>query len=325
MSIIQDISNIPLTFSSEKKVAVIGFGAQGSAQALNLKDSGFSVIIGLPKKSKSVQKAQSLGFEVMETGKACSSAEIILLLAPDELHGEIFSSSISDNLKAGSSVVVGHGFSFNFGYVKEYALYNIALLAPKGISTAIRANYVNKKGNFALISVFNQVNNDIDYILLQLARGIGVNKIMTTTFKEECETDLFGEQAVLCGGVIELFSTAFETLIENGYSAEISYFECVQELKFIVDLIFEKGLNEMFQTISNTAKFGGLEAGKILIDNKIKEKMQKLLDDIQNGKFAKSFMREALEKNYAFKKQILEKYKTSAIEEASLKVIDILK
>jgi ketol-acid reductoisomerase len=321
----RDLNEYKFKYVQNKLIAVLGYGSQGSAQALNLKDSGLNVIIGLDQNSKSRKIALKDGFEVFTIAEASNKADIILMLLPDEIQGSIFNSDIKPNFKKSGTLVVAHGFSFHFGYIKDFKEYNIGMLAPKAVGKAVRKNFLEKTGIFSLIAKFHEIDENLESILLDLAKGIGSKKALETTFKVECETDIFGEQAVLCGGVVSLFEKAFEVLIEDGYSPEIAYYECVHELKLIADIIYEKGLRTMFSSISNTAKYGGFTRGDYIVDETVKARMKEVLRGIQNGEFAREFMEASFEKKYSFKEKIASKYQNSELEKAGQNVINILK
>lgn len=321
----KNLSNLKLSFLQNKIIVMIGFGSQGSSWALNLKDSGFNVKVALQDGSKSKQKVLDFGFEVLSLEEGVKTADVVMMLIPDENHGEFFAKYIKPNLKKGATIIVAHGFSFHFNIVNDYKNYNIGMVAPKAVGKAVRSHFVQKKPLFSLTAKFWEVDNNLTSILDEIAMGIGSKKILETTFKEECESDLFGEQAVLCGGVISLFKNAFDVMVEDGFSPFVAYYECIHELKLIVDLIYEKGVNDMFSSISNTAKFGGLKTGDFLINQDVKTRMKEVLTNIQNGSFAKTFMEEALTKNYQFKEEIEQKYKTSKLNKAGEEVINLFK
>ena len=321
----KEISNFDTSFTKGKKILMVGFGSQGSNQAQNLRDSGFDIKIALKEGSPSIEVAKSMGFTVVSFEEGVKGVDILMLLTPDETHGEFFKTHIIPHFKKGGTVVVAHGFSFHFGYVKGFEDYNICMLAPKAVGRAVRGNFLSGAGIFSLIAVFHKVNDSVERILLDLACGIGSKKVLETTFQEECESDLFGEQTVLCGGVVSLFKSAFEVMREAGFPDIIAYYECVHELKLIADLIYEKGVDSMFSSISNTAKYGGLKVGDFLIDESVKERMREVLGKIKDGSFASSFMREALENNYHFKQEIKEKFVNSELEKAGQKVVNLLK
>lgn len=321
----RDVSQLKIEYLKNKVIAVLGFGSQGLAQSLNLRDSGLEVIIGLRNGSNSVSKAKNEGFDVMEPAIASKKSDVILVALPDEVHAQVFAEDIKPNFKRGNTVIVIHGLSFHFGYVSDFEEYNIGMVAPKAVGPAVRKNFIDKTGIFSLISKFHCINEEIDFILPEFAKVIGSKKILETTFKEECETDLFGEQVVICGGVISLFSKAFDVLVENGYSHEIAYFECIHELKLIMDLVHERGIDGMFSSISNTAKYGGLKVGDFIIDDTVKERMRKSLSEIQNGNFANKFINAMHAKEEIFGKEVQDRYKTSKLGIAGDNVINILK
>lgn len=321
---ILDVSHIKLNLIKNCKIAVFGFGAQGKAQALNLKDSGLDIIIALRESSKHIEEALSQGFtQVLSFAEAAKKADVIMLLTPDETHSELFQKYIKPNFKKGGTIIVAHGFSFHFGYMKGYEEYNIGMVAPKAVGKAVRKNFLEKLGIFSLIAKFHEVDVNLEQILTELAVAIGSIKILETTFKIECETDLFGEQTVLCGGVISLFKNAFDVLVEAGYPPLIAYYECVHELKLILDLVYEKGVPSMFNSISTTAKFGGQQVGDFLIDESVKGRMKEVLHNIQTGKFAKTFMEQ---KNIVAEQKALELEGGGEIfQDAGEDVLNILK
>jgi ketol-acid reductoisomerase len=320
-----DLNSIEHFFTKNKKIVMIGFGSQGSNQAQNLRDNGFNIKIALKEGSSSIEVARNVGFDVVSFEDGLKDAEIIILLTPDESHGEFFKTYIIPYFKKGGTVIVAHGFSFHFGYVKGFEDYNICMIAPKAVGRAVRENFLSGAGIFSLISIFHKVNEDVEQILLDLAYGIGSKKVLKTSFQEECESDLFGEQTVLCGGVVSLFKSAFEIMREAGFPDIIAYYECVHELKLIADLIYEKGVSSMFSSISNTAKYGGFKVGDFIVDESVKQRMREVLSKIKDGSFASNFMQEALEKNYCFKEEIKEKFTNSELEKAGQKVVNLLK
>jgi ketol-acid reductoisomerase len=321
----RDISSLNPSICKNKQIVVVGFGSQGRAQALNLKDSSFNVKVALKESSPSKNEAERLGFAVLSFEKAIQIADIIMLLTPDETHAEFFLNYIKPNFKKGGTIIVAHGFSFHFKLITDFTEYNVGMVAPKAIGKAVRNHFINKAGIFSLIAKFHQANDELEQILLEIAFGIGSKKILETTFQVECESDLFGEQVVLCGGTISLFKNAFDVMVEAGFPPLIAYYECIHELKLIVDLIYEKGVNSMFSSISNTAKFGGFKVGDFLVDDTVKQKMKVVLADIKNGSFANTFITEALEKKYKFKQDITNTYKNSELEKAGEEVINLLK
>ncbi len=277
-----------------KTLAVLGFGSQGHAHALNLKDSGCKVIVGLYPGSKSEPVARGMGFEVFPTGEAVRRADVFMLGIPDTKHAKVFKADIEPNLAPGKTLLVTHGFSIHFKTVVPPKNINVIMVAPKGPGHIVRRMYTEGKGVPSLIAVHQNPGKDAKAIALAWAKGIGGTRagVIQTTFKEETETDLFGEQTVLCGGCSALVMAGFETLVEAGYSPEMAYFECLHELKLIVDLMNESGIAGMRFSISETAKWGDVSVGPKIIDKSVKKRMKAALKDIQNGKFAKGWVRE---------------------------------
>jgi len=276
-----------------KTLAVIGYGSQGHAHALNLKDSGYKVIIGLYPKSKSIAVAKKHGFEVMTTADAVKAADVIMVADPDMKQAAIYKSDIEANLTKGKTLLFTHGMSIYAGFIKPAKDVNVIMVAPKGPGHVVRSQYVEGKGVPALIAI-HQGGKTAKEIALAWADGIGATRagVIETTFKEETETDLFGEQAVLCGGVSELIRAGFETLVEAGYKPEMAYFECCHELKLIVDLINESGISGMRFSISETAKYGDITRGPRVVTKDTKKNMKKILKEIQTGKFTKEWKKE---------------------------------
>ncbi len=283
-----------LSVLKDKTIAVIGYGSQGHAQAQNLKDSGFNVIIGLRKGSKSAEIAQKDGFEVYSIEEAAEKADIIQILIPDEVQKDIYEKYIKKGLKEGDALVFSHGFNIHFGRIVPPEYVDVYMVAPKGPGHLVRRVYKEGFGVPALIAVYQDYTGKARDLALAHACGIGAGRagIIESTFKEETETDLFGEQAVLCGGLVELIKSGFETLVEAGYKPEVAYFETFHEVKLIVDLLYEKGIEGMFYSISDTAEYGALTVGPKIITKDVKEKMKKALEDIQTGKFAKEWILE---------------------------------
>jgi ketol-acid reductoisomerase len=277
-----------------KTLAVLGFGSQGHAHAMNLKDSGYKVIIGLYKGSKSVDAAKKKGFEVFETAEAVKRGDVILVALPDMKQPDVFAKDIEPNLAKGKTLLFLHGLAIHSGLIKPPAGVNVALVAPKGPGHVVRSQYVEGKGVPALIAVAQDADRQAKKIALAWAYGIGGTRagVIQTTFKEETETDLFGEQAVLCGGASALVRAGFETLVEAGYQPEMAYFECLHELKLIVDLMIESGIAGMRFSISETAKYGDITRGPRVINAKVKAEMGKILKEIQSGKFTKEWVAE---------------------------------
>ncbi len=283
-----------LSLLNNKTIAIIGYGSQGHAHALNLKDSGMDVIVGLYKGSKSESKAISDGLKVFSVSEACEKADWIMILLPDEFQKDVYLKEIEPNLKEGKIVSFAHGFNIRFGLIKPPSFVDVVMIAPKGPGHTVRWEYQNGQGVPALFAVEQDSSGNARSLAMAYAKGIGGTRagILETNFKEETETDLFGEQAVLCGGLSELVKSGFETLVEAGYQPELAYFECLHEVKLIVDLMVKGGLSQMRDSISNTAEYGDYVSGKRLINSDTKKEMQKILKDIQDGTFAKNFVEE---------------------------------
>ena len=275
-----------------KTVAIIGYGSQGHAHALNLKDSGVNVVIGLYEGSKSWAKAEAQGLKVMTSAEAAKAADIIMILINDEKQAALYKESIAPNLTAGKTLMFAHGFNIHFGLIKPPADVNVAMVAPKAPGHTVRSEYQAGKGTPCLVAVEQDATGDALDIALAYAAGIGGARagVLETTFRTETETDLFGEQAVLCGGVCELIYAGFETLVEAGYEPEMAYFETCHEMKLIVDLIYQSGFAGMRYSISNTAEYGDYVTGPKIITEDTKKAMKKVLSDIQDGTFAKEFL-----------------------------------
>ena len=283
-----------LSLIKSKKVAIIGYGSQGHAHANNLKDSGIDVVVGLRKDSSSWDKAANAGLKVVEIDAAIKSADLVMVLAPDEIQGELYNRSISDNLKNGATLAFAHGFNIHFGQIVPRKDVDVIMIAPKGPGHLVRSTYLEGGGVPSLIAIHQNPTGQAKELALAYASANGGGRagIIETTFKEETETDLFGEQSVLCGGVTALIQAGFETLVEAGYAPEMAYFECLHEVKLIVDLIYEGGIAEMRYSISNTAEYGDLTRGPRIIDARTKLEMKKILSEIQNGEFAREWMLE---------------------------------
>ena len=279
---------------TQKKVAILGYGSQGHAHALNLKESGCDVTVGLYKGSPSWQKAEDAGLGVATIADAVSWADVIMMLLPDEKQPAIYESEVEPNLSEGKLMLFAHGFNIHFNQIQVPEEVDLGLVAPKGPGHVLRRLYEEGDGMPALFAVQNDASGQARDIILSYARGIGSGRagIIETTFAEETETDLFGEQAVLCGGLTALLTAGFDTLVEAGYQPELAYYECVNELKLIVDLIYEGGLAQMRYSISNTAEYGDYVSGPRLIDDGVKDRMREVLADIQNGKFARDWVLE---------------------------------
>ena len=271
-----------------KKVAVIGYGSQGHAHSLNLRDSGVDVCVGLRRSSPSWAKAEGAGLTVRETADAAAWADVVMVLVPDEMGAEIWDGELKAGLTKGKYLAFGHGFNFHFKKIVPPADVNVFMVAPKGPGHLVRSEYQKGRGVPCLIAIGQDPAKDAQAIALSYASAIGGGRaaILETSFKEETETDLFGEQSVLCGGLTELIRAGYETLVEAGYSPEMAYFECLHEVKLIVDLIYEGGIANMRYSISNTAEYGDMTRGKRVIGPEAREAMKKILADIQSGKFA---------------------------------------
>jgi ketol-acid reductoisomerase len=283
-----------LSLLDGKTVAILGYGSQGHAHALNLRDSGVSVVVGLRPDSASRAKAEKEGLEVLDTPDAASRGDIVMVLLPDERQGQIWESEIRDGVAAGNVLMFGHGFSIHYEQIVPPPDVGVAMVAPKGPGHLVRRQFLEGHGVPGLLAVHQDPDGRSKDIGLAYARGIGCTRagVFETTFREETETDLFGEQAVLCGGVSELVQAGYETLVEAGYSADMAYFECLHELKLIVDLIYEKGLSGMRYSISNTAEYGDYTRGKRVIGEPTRQAMKDILRDIQNGDFAREWIAE---------------------------------
>jgi ketol-acid reductoisomerase len=283
-----------LSIIQGRKVAVIGYGSQGHAHALSLRDSGADVRIGLPETSKSRAKAEEEGLRVLTPAEASAEADLIMILAPDTAQRHIYANDIAPNLKDGDAIFFGHGFNIRYGLIQVPSNVDVAMVAPKGPGHLVRRQFVDGKGVPALIAVEQDATGNAQALALSYAKGIGGTRagVIKTTFKEETETDLFGEQAVLCGGASALVQTGFEVLTEAGYAPEIAYFEVLHELKLIVDLMYEGGIARMRYSISDTAEYGDLTRGPRVITPSVKAEMQKILGEIQDGTFAQEWVAE---------------------------------
>ena len=283
-----------LTLLEGKTVAIIGYGSQGHAHALNLKDSGVSVVVGLREDSASVADARAEGLEVMSVADATSKGDLVMVLLPDERHHDIYNAEIVDGLAPGNMLLFGHGFSVHYDEVTPPAEVDVVLVAPKGPGHLVRRQFVEGSGVPGLIAVEQDATGNAQQLALAYAMGIGCTRggVIETTFKDETETDLFGEQAVLCGGASALVQAGFETLVDAGYDPQMAYFECLHELKLIVDLMYEKGLAGMRYSISNTAEFGDYSRGSRVINDQVRAEMKQILGEIQSGEFAREWIAE---------------------------------
>src|ERR687887_2313955 len=277
-----------------KTVAVLGFGSQGHAHALNLKDSGVDVVVGLREDSSSVEKARGDGLRVSSIADAASEADVVMVLLPDEKQAEVWEGEIRDGIAPGNLLMFAHGFSVHFGQIDPGPEVDVGMAAPKGPGHLVRRQFVEGNGVPGLIAVHQDAGGNARDLVLAYAKGIGCTRagVIETTFKEETETDLFGEQAVFCGGVTELVRAGYETLVEAGYDPRLAYFECLHELKLIVDLMYEHGIQGMRHSISNTAEYGDMTRGPKVITDETRQAMKKILADIQSGEFAKEWIAE---------------------------------
>jgi ketol-acid reductoisomerase len=283
-----------LDLLEDKTVAILGYGSQGHAHSLNLKDSGVDVVVGLRPDSKSVEQARSNGLEVTDVAEAASRGDIVMVLLPDELHGQVWQEQIRDGIAPGKTLLFGHGFSVHYGEIEPPPEVNVALIAPKGPGHLVRRQFLEGSGVPGLVAVHADPSGNTLQLALAYAKGIGCTRggVIETTFKDETETDLFGEQAVLCGGVSELVQAGYETLVDAGYDPKLAYFECLHELKLIVDLMYEKGLSGMRFSVSNTAEYGDYTRGKRIISDETRQAMKAVLGEIQSGAFAREWIAE---------------------------------
>jgi ketol-acid reductoisomerase len=285
-----------LELLSGRTVAVIGYGSQGHAHALNLRDSGVSVVVGLRPSSASVADAREHGLEVLSPAEAAAKGDLVMILAPDEHQAKLFREEIAPGLQAGDALLFAHGFAVHFGQVPLPDGVDVLMCAPKGPGHLVRRTYTEGAGTPGLVAVAQDATGTAMATALAYAKGIGCTRagVIETTFAEETETDLFGEQVVLCGGLTELVRAGFDTLVEAGYNPDLAYFECLHELKLIVDLMYEKGISGMRYSISNTAEYGDLTRGRRIITDETRAEMRRILDEIQSGQFAKEFLTENL-------------------------------
>ncbi len=277
-----------------KTIAIIGFGSQGSAQAQNLRDSGLEVIVSDLPGTPGFEKARNAGFSPLSAAEAAQKGDVIQILAPDQYQAGIYKESIAPHLKAGGVLMFSHGFNIHYHQIIPPRDVDVIMVAPKGPGDLVRRMYQEGKGVPSLIAVYQDASGKAKDIALAYARGIGATRagVLETTFQEETETDLFGEQAVLCGGLTALIKAGFETLVEAGYQPEVAYFECLHEMKLIVDLVYEGGLTNMRQVVSDTAEYGDLTRGPRVINDKVREEMKKILAEIQDGSFAREWILE---------------------------------
>ena len=309
-----------------KKIAIFGFGSQGHAHALNLKDSGVeNVVVALRDGSPSQKKAEEQGLTVMSHSDAAEWADVLMVLTPDELQSQIYKNHIEQRMREGTSLAFAHGLNIHFNLINARKDLDVFMIAPKGPGHLVRSEYQKGGGVPCLMAIHQNSSGKARDLALSYAMAIGGGKagVIETNFKEECETDLFGEQSVLCGGLVELIKNGYETLVEAGYSPEMAYFECVHEVKLIVDLIYEGGIANMNYSISNTAEYGEYISGKKVIDNKTKERMKEILKNIQSGKFAKQWMDECKngQKNFLKMRKELSEH---PIEKVGKKLRDLM-
>jgi len=277
-----------------KTVAILGYGSQGHAHALNLKESGVDVVVGLREDSSSVEKARGDGLDVLSIADAASRADVVMVLLPDEKQAEIWEAEIADGIAPGNLLLFAHGFSIHFGQIEPSSEVDVGMIAPKSPGHLVRRQYKDGNGVPGLVAIHQDATGNARDLVLAYAKGIGCTRagVIETSFREETETDLFGEQAVLCGGVTELVRAGYETLVDAGYDPRLAYFECLHELKLIVDLMYEKGISGMRYSISNTAEYGDLTRGKKIISDPTRQAMKEILADIQSGEFAKEWIAE---------------------------------
>ena len=288
----------------DKKIAIVGYGSQGHAHALNLRDSGIKNLgVALRPDSASVKKAEAEGLKVMTVAEAAAWADALMILAPDELQKSIYDNEIAPNLKDGAAILFGHGLSIHFRLIEPKSSIDVLMVAPKGPGHTVRGEYLKGGGVPCLLAVHQNASGGAHELGLAYASAIGGGRagVIETTFREECETDLFGEQAVLCGGLVELIRAGFETLVEAGYAPEMAYFECLHEVKLIVDLIYEGGIANMNYSISNTAEYGEYVTGPRIVTPETKAEMKRVLEDIQSGRFVRDWMAECAVGQPSFK------------------------
>lgn len=287
-------SDADLNLLSKKTVAVLGYGSQGHAHALNLKDSGVQVVVGLRKNSASWEKAEAAGLEVAETAEAAKLGDVVMVLLPDQNQVEAYENDIRPNLNSGNALAFAHGFNIHFNQIIPPKNVDVFMVAPKGPGHLVRRVFSEGRGVPCLLAVYQDATGQAKNLALAYAKGIGGTRagVIETTFKEETETDLFGEQTVLCGGVTELIKAGFEILVEAGYQPEIAYFECLHEMKLIVDLFYEGGIAGMYYSVSDTAEYGGMTRGTIIIDEETKQRMRETLHAVQDGSFAREWILE---------------------------------
>lgn len=308
----------------DKKVCIMGYGSQGHAHALNLKDSGMDVIVGV-RKGSSFDKAKKAGFRVLSPSEAAKESDVIMLLLPDEYQPDVYKNEIAPNLKKGSYIGFAHGFNIHYGQIQPSSDINVFMVAPKGPGHLLRSEYTKGSGVPCLVAVHQDPSGDTKALALSYASAIGGGRagVIETTFKEETETDLFGEQVVLCGGLTSLILAGYETLVEAGYSPEMAYFECLHEVKLIVDLIYEGGISNMRYSISNTAQYGDLTRGPRIIGPEARKEMKKILQEIQSGEFAREWVLECRANKPVFN-ALTKKGEEHPIEEVGARLRDMM-
>ena len=314
-----------LKYLQGKNIAILGYGSQGHAHALNLKDSGLNVCVGLRPDSSSCAKAREAGLEVNPIADAVKWADIVMVLLPDQYQKSIYETEIAPNLEAGNTLAFAHGFNIHYSQIVPPETVNVMMIAPKSPGHLVRRTFTQGNGVPCLIAVYQDYTGQTKQQALAWAKGLGGTKagVIETTFKDETETDLFGEQAVLCGGSAELIKAGFETLVEGGYPAELAYFECMHELKLIVDLYYEGGLSRMNYSVSDTAEYGGMTRGPRVITPAVKAEMKKILEEVQDGRFAKEFIDEC-NSGYPNMKKLRESNAGHPIEKVGTKLREMM-
>src|ERR1700712_1372155 len=314
-----------LNFIKNKKVAVIGFGSQGHAHALNMRDSGVKDVAIAARPGASAKEAEAAGFKVMDVAACAKWADVMMMLTPDELQGDIYRDHLAPNMKNGAALMFAHGLNVHFNLIEPRADLDVLMVAPKGPGHTVRSEYARGGGVPCLLAIHQDASGNAHDLGLSYASAIGGGRagIIETTFQEECETDLFGEQVVLCGGLVELIRAGYETLVQAGYAPEMAYFECLHEVKLIVDLIYEGGIANMNYSISNTAEYGEYVTGPRIITEETKKEMKRVLNDIQSGKFARDWMLENKVNQTSFK-ATRAKLAAHPIEEVGEKLRDMM-
>ena len=310
----------------DKNIIVVGYGSQGHAHAANLKDSGVAnVNIALHNTSKSIEKAEKAGFKVLKIEEAAKKADILMIATPDEIQADLYKQQLEENMKENAAIAFAHGLNIHFGLIEPRKDLDVFMIAPKGPGHTVRSEYLKGGGVPSLVSVYQNNSGNALEIALAYGAGLGAGRsgMIETTFKEECETDLFGEQAVLCGGLSELINAGFETLVDAGYAPEMAYFECLHEVKLIVDLLYEGGIANMRYSISNTAEYGDYVSGKRIITQNTRKEMKLILNEIQTGKFVRDWMLEC-KANQPYFKAMRKKAKLNQIEAVGKKLRDMM-